>query len=62
MNRFVDVDFGGSGHQDLKLLARSAEFDKYRCNSNYLKGVKWSPDGTCLLSTSADKVARVFML
>lgn len=63
MQRFVDVDFGDcSAQQDLKLLARSAEYDRRRQNSNYLKGVKWSPDGTCIMTTSADKKVRVFML
>ena len=30
--------------------------------SNYLKGVKWSPDGTCLLTSSLDKIIRLFIL
>ena len=30
--------------------------------SNYLKGVKWSPDGTCLLTSSLDKIIRLFSL
>lgn len=62
MQRFVDVEFGGSGHHDLKLVGKSTEYDKRKQNSNYLKGVKWSPDGTCVLTASADKMARVFLL
>ncbi|XP_056171825.1 uncharacterized protein LOC115693487 isoform X4 [Syzygium oleosum] len=30
--------------------------------NNFLKGVKWSPDGTCLLSSSEDNTLRVFAL
>ncbi|XP_076843471.1 telomerase Cajal body protein 1 [Brachyhypopomus gauderio] len=29
---------------------------------NYLKGCKWAPDGTCILSNSADNVLRVYNL
>lgn len=29
---------------------------------NYLKGVQWSPDGTCLLTSSLDKTVRLFTL
>lgn len=28
--------------------------------NNFLKGVKWSPDGTCLLSNSDDNILRLF--
>ena len=68
MQRFVDVDLdsvlsSSSSHQlGVKVVAKSTEFDKHKRNSNYLKGVKWSPDGTCILTTSADKIARVFVL
>ncbi|KAI6704941.1 hypothetical protein NL676_007903 [Syzygium grande] len=30
--------------------------------NNFLKGVKWSPDGTCLVSSSEDNTLRVFAL
>ncbi|KAL3740411.1 hypothetical protein ACJRO7_021660 [Eucalyptus globulus] len=30
--------------------------------NNFLKGVKWSPDGTCLLSSSEDNTLRVLAL
>lgn len=42
-----------------------AEFEGYeaRCvNSNFLKGVEWSPDGACLLTASDDNRLRVFDL
>ncbi|KAI8816318.1 WD40-repeat-containing domain protein, partial [Fimicolochytrium jonesii] len=29
-------------------------------DANFVKGVKWSPDGTCLLSSSNDNILRVF--
>ncbi|KAI4898364.1 hypothetical protein NFI96_000662 [Prochilodus magdalenae] len=29
---------------------------------NYLKGCKWAPDGSCILSNSADNVLRVYNL
>lgn len=64
MQRFVDVDLGSlsSPQLGLKVVAKCTEYDKHKRNSNYLKGVKWSPDGTCILTTSADKIARVFVL
>jgi len=30
--------------------------------SNFLKGCKWSPDGTCLLTNSDDNILRIFNL
>ncbi|KAA8519874.1 hypothetical protein F0562_014036, partial [Nyssa sinensis] len=30
--------------------------------NNFLKGVKWSPDGSCFLTTSDDNTLRVFAL
>lgn len=30
--------------------------------NNFLKGCKWSPDGTCILTASEDRHARVFTL
>ncbi|TMS02405.1 Telomerase Cajal body protein 1 [Larimichthys crocea] len=29
---------------------------------NYLKGCKWAPDGSCILTNSADNVLRVYNL
>ena len=31
-------------------------------NTNFLKGVAWSPDGACLLTASEDRLLRVFDL
>ncbi|KAM9833064.1 telomerase Cajal body protein 1 [Syngnathus typhle] len=31
-------------------------------SENYLKGCKWAPDGSCILSNSADNVLRVYNL
>jgi hypothetical protein len=28
--------------------------------NNFLKGVKWAPDGTCLLANSEDNILRVY--
>ncbi|KAF8961124.1 hypothetical protein BGZ52_012470, partial [Haplosporangium bisporale] len=30
--------------------------------NNYFKALKWSPDGTCLLSSSNDNCLRIFAL
>ncbi|KAG0033142.1 Telomerase Cajal body protein 1 [Podila clonocystis] len=32
------------------------------CENNYFKAFKWSPDGTCLLSSSNDNYLRIFAL
>lgn len=29
-------------------------------NSNFLKGCKWSPDGTCIITNSSDSVLRIY--
>ena len=31
-----------------------------KLDNNFLKGVKWSPDGTCLLTNSEDHKIRLF--
>ncbi len=31
-------------------------------NNNFLKGCKWSPDGSCILTNSEDRTLRVFTL
>jgi hypothetical protein len=43
-------------HKPGKLLAFSNE-----CNYLY-KGVKWSPDGTCLLANAEDNILRLYEL
>ncbi|KAL4631124.1 telomerase Cajal body protein 1 isoform X1 [Arapaima gigas] len=38
-------------------------WEEYRgIAENYLKGCKWAPDGTCILSNSADNVLRLYNL
>ncbi|KAJ8246838.1 hypothetical protein GJAV_G00255950 [Gymnothorax javanicus] len=37
-----------------------AEYSSF--SENYLKGCKWAPDGSCILSNSADNVLRVYNL
>jgi WD40 repeat protein len=39
------------------LIKSTSEFQKF---NNFLKGVRWSPDGTCLLTNSEDNILRVF--
>ncbi|XP_042333057.1 telomerase Cajal body protein 1 isoform X2 [Sceloporus undulatus] len=47
--------------QPPKLLTGSwAEFS--RMVENFLKGCKWAPDGTCLLTNSADNTLRIYNL
>lgn len=53
----VDLDFT----QAPQMLTGSwAEFSSFP--ENYLKGCKWAPDGSCLLTNSADNVLRVYNL
>ncbi len=33
---------------------------KEYANSNFLKGCKWSPDGTCIITNSNDSVLRIY--
>ncbi|XP_074598889.1 telomerase Cajal body protein 1 homolog [Brevipalpus obovatus] len=72
---FEDDDGDGSSH---RLVDSLYEFDFSRdatlvknavkvfvssvVKDNFLKGCKWSPDGSCLLTNSEDKVLRVFNL
>lgn len=37
-----------------------ASFKDTKLKNNFLKGVKWSPDGTCLLTNSEDHKIRLF--
>lgn len=43
-----------------EILSESEEFFCSRKRNNFLKGVKWSPDGSCLLTNSDDHKLRVF--
>eukprot|EP00308_Calcidiscus_leptoporus_P009166 CAMPEP_0119374216 /NCGR_PEP_ID=MMETSP1334-20130426/30008_1 /TAXON_ID=127549 /ORGANISM="Calcidiscus leptoporus, Strain RCC1130" /LENGTH=462 /DNA_ID=CAMNT_0007392223 /DNA_START=78 /DNA_END=1466 /DNA_ORIENTATION=- len=38
------------------------EYAESHCRNNCLKGVKWSPDGACLLTASEDQKLRLFEL
>ncbi|CAL8376556.1 unnamed protein product [Boreogadus saida] len=42
------------------LTGSCAEYSRYP--ENYLKGVKWAPDGSCVLTNSADNVLRLYNL
>ena len=44
------------------LCGAFAEFDEAPLANNCLKGVKWAPDGTCLLTASEDQMLRLFEL
>jgi hypothetical protein len=45
------------------LLAVADEYDDVRVvGSNFVKGVKWAPDGTCFLTSSEDNRLRLFEL
>ncbi|XP_057710955.1 telomerase Cajal body protein 1 [Corythoichthys intestinalis] len=47
--------------QTPQFLTRSwSEYSNFP--ENYLKGCKWAPDGSCILSNSADNVLRVYNL
>uniref|UniRef100_A0A1B6D0K4 WD repeat-containing protein 79 n=2 Tax=Clastoptera arizonana TaxID=38151 RepID=A0A1B6D0K4_9HEMI len=49
--------------QNFHLLTfASKEFNSQNCSNNFLKGCKWSPDGTCLLTTSEDNHLRLYDL
>ncbi|CAL9694388.1 unnamed protein product [Knipowitschia caucasica] len=47
-------------HTPQMLTGSWAEFSSLP--ENYLKGCKWAPDGSCLLTSSADNVLRVYDL
>lgn len=53
----VDLDFTRAPQM---LTGSWAEFSAFP--ENYLKGCKWAPDGSCLLTNSADNVLRVYNL
>ncbi len=50
--------------QPLTLVCSASpdEFKPENYKQTYLKGCKWSPDGTCLLTCAADDVLRLFDL
>ncbi|KAK3568178.1 hypothetical protein QTP86_034543 [Hemibagrus guttatus] len=56
-HQYLGLDFS----QNLQMLTGSwAEFTQ--TPENYLRGCKWAPDGSCILSNSADNVLRVYNL
>lgn len=56
-HQYLGLDFS----QNLQMLTGSwAEYSQ--TPENYLKGCKWAPDGSCILSNSADNVLRVYNL
>ncbi|MCJ8731418.1 hypothetical protein PDJAM_G00199370 [Pangasius djambal] len=55
--QYLGLDFS----QNLQMLTGSrAEYT--HTPENYLRGCKWAPDGSCILSNSADNVLRVYNL
>ncbi|KYQ89096.1 hypothetical protein DLAC_10327 [Tieghemostelium lacteum] len=55
MNNLNHLDF-----KDLQLRFSTNEFIHSIQKENFLKGSKWSPDGTCLLTCSDDNHIRLF--
>ncbi|KAI5625853.1 telomerase Cajal body protein 1, partial [Silurus asotus] len=56
-HQYLGLDFS----HNLQMLTGSwAEYTQ--TPENYLKGCKWAPDGSCILSNSADNVLRVYNL
>ncbi|XP_060730737.1 telomerase Cajal body protein 1 [Tachysurus vachellii] len=56
-HQYLGLDFS----QNLQMLTGSwAEYTQ--TPENYLRGCKWAPDGSCILSNSADNVLRVYNL
>lgn len=52
---------------DLKLLATACvsyegKEKLYRSENNYFKSAEWSPDGTCIITNSADNHIRTFVV
>ena len=45
-----------------KLINKSFEEFSKKSNNNYLRGCKWSPDGSCILTNSQDHCLRLFNL
>lgn len=46
----------------LRLYHFAHQFRSSGANNNFLKGVKWSPDGSCFLTCSDDNSLRLFYL
>ncbi|XP_026884248.2 telomerase Cajal body protein 1 [Electrophorus electricus] len=56
-SQYLGLDFG------LKPQLLTGSWAEYTHSpENYLKGCKWAPDGSCILSNSADNVLRVYNL
>ncbi|XP_053203934.1 LOW QUALITY PROTEIN: telomerase Cajal body protein 1-like [Panonychus citri] len=47
---------------DKQLTLLKSVTSPYQSPTNYLKGCKWSPDGSCFLTNSEDKILRIFNL
>jgi len=58
----------GMSGNNLKLLAcasvlyADSKALKQRDDQNYFKSAEWSPDGTCIISNSADNHIRTFIM
>lgn len=44
------------------IKAAEIDFNQYGRRNNYLKGCKWAPDGSCLMTCSEDQQVRLFNL
>ncbi|EKX50697.1 hypothetical protein GUITHDRAFT_134835 [Guillardia theta CCMP2712] len=42
------------------MWAAAKEYQDGKVKNNFLKDVKWSPDGLCVLTSSEDKILRIF--
>ncbi|KAI8977912.1 WD40-repeat-containing domain protein [Pilobolus umbonatus] len=48
--------------QDMSLLHQPIDLAIQSDSYNYFRNAKWSPDGSCLLTNSADNIIRLFQL
>ncbi|KAG0761078.1 hypothetical protein G6F29_010857 [Rhizopus arrhizus] len=48
--------------KDLDLIQQNVNLQDQSEQNNFFKNTKWAPDGTCLLTNSADDVVRLFSL
>ncbi|GMH37475.1 hypothetical protein BSKO_05348 [Bryopsis sp. KO-2023] len=57
-NQYMALDFE---RKPRTIYSFRNEYRESSCpTSNFLKGVKWAPDGSCLLTASEDKMMRIF--
>jgi telomerase Cajal body protein 1 len=66
-SKLATIDEEQKNEPKFKLLSKAE--DEYSNNSevesmytNYLKGCKWSPDGSCILTNSDDSILRIYDL